>query len=856
MASKTNDTAPAGSNDSGKPHVHDGSLVPGSMFAELPAADLRAVPALDAAQLLRAAESNDGDVEELLGQERALDAIRLGMGVDAPGYNVFVTGLRTRYERESILKMVREKAAMMPTPGDWIYVNNFRDREMPIAIYLPAGRGVELRRAMDELVKFILDQLPKAFRREDFDQERAALREKYNKRAQELFGGLETQARQRGFAIQGMPSGQLLFIPLIDGKTPESPETLAKAIQEKSPEEREALSKAEGELRDLMGSMMLRQQEMMRELVADIRTVERSFAARLITPAVEELKRRFNIPGVTEYLDQVAEHMLSHLDAFREAAEQQPGGEQPGPRRREVEESARWSEYQVNVVVDNSGLKGAPVVSEDAPTHRNLFGTIERWLDPTGRSGTNFTHIIGGSFLKSHGGFLVFVLEDAVVEPGVWKTLKRSLKSGQMTPETFEPFPFFSVTGVKPEPIEIHNKVIVLGGQYLYNALYFYDAEFSDLFKIKAEMRPAVDADASASAHYAARVGAISRRENLPPFDASALARIVEFGMRIAGDRTRVSAMLEPIDDLVRESAYFARAANASKVEAEHVERALDSRRLRRDFIEEELRRLIARGTLVVETEGSHVGQINGLAVLDVGGYAFGRPSRVTATVSLGQAGLINIEREARLSGSTHDKGIMILSGFLRSRFGQKHPVAMTASICFEQSYSGIDGDSASSTELYALLSALSGVPIRQDLAVTGSVDQYGNVQAIGGVNEKVEGFYRVCKAIGITRTQGVMVPRSNVENLMLEPETVAAVERGDFHIYPIETIDQGIELLTGVRAGSLEQPGTISYLVDRRLLEMSEALRERPGGETRIIHEESAAPPAPKPPGPPEPPR
>jgi predicted ATP-dependent protease len=814
---------------------------------ELGAAELKTRVPLDASALERAA-ANDGAVE-LFGQGRALDAIRLAIGIDAPGYNVFVSGVRSRQERESVMRILSEKAATMPTPGDWVYVNNFRNPESPVAIYLRPGQGVELRARMTELVGFVLDQLPKAFRREDFDQERAALRDKYNKRAQELFGNLETRARERGFAIQSAPSGQVIFIPLIDGKMPESPDALSKEMAAKTDAEREQMAKAQGELQDELATLTLRQQEMMRELIDDIRAIERAFAARLITPMIEELKHHFNNPAVAAYLDQVAQHMLGNLDRFREQPAEQ------GPKPPAVEDGARWSDYQVNVMVDNSATRGAPVVLEDAPTYRNLFGTIERWIDPLGRSGTNFTRIIGGSFLKSHGGFLVLDLEDAVVEPGVWKTLKRSLKSGRMTLETFEPIPFFSVSGLKPEPIEIHNKLVTLGGAYLYNLLYFYDVDFSDLFKVKAEMRPSVAADGAAAGHYAARVGALARRENLPPFEAGALAKIVEFGMRLAGDRSRVLAMLEPIDDLARESAYYARNESAQRVNAAHVERALSERMLRLNFIEEEIRRLIAEGTLIVNIRGTSVGQINGLAVLDVGGYSFGRPSRVTATVALGQAGVINIEREARMSGSTHDKGIMILSGFLRARFGQQHPIAMTASICFEQSYSGIDGDSASSTELYALMSALSGVPLRQDLAVTGSVDQYGTVQAIGGVNQKVEGFYRVCKAIGLTGTQGVLVPRTNVANLMLDSETTGAIERGEFHIYPIDTIDRGIETLTGVRAGTIDQPGTINYLVDQRLKRMDEMLRDRHAIETRVVQEPAPAAPAPKPPAPPEPP-
>ena len=828
--------------------------LPAPPAVELPPSELRGAPPLTSDELLAASKNGLGS-EELLGQGRAFNAIRMAIGIGGPGYNVFVSGARSREERESVMKLLREKAAAMPTPGDWVYVHNFRTPEAPCALYLKTGEGRKLRDKMSELVASIIEQLPKAFRRDDFDQERSGLREKYNKRAQELFGGLEQKARERGFAIQTTPNGQVIFIPLIEGKMPESPEALNKAMQEKTDEQREVLTKAQVTLQEEFGSVVLKQQELMRELIEDIRTIERSFAARLVNPLIVEIKSQFENATVVGYLDRVGEHMLDNLDRFREteARQQQPGipGMPQGP-----EDGRNWFEYQVNVMVDNSETKGAPVINEDAPTYRNLFGTIERWVDPLGRSGTNFTRIISGSYIKSHGGFLVIDMEDAVIEPGVWKALKRSLKSGRVTVETFEPFPFFSVSGLRPESIEVRNKVLVLGGAYLYNTLYFYDPDFPELFKVKAEIRSIVSADKTAAAKYAARIGELVRRENLPPFEGDALARIVQFGMRLAGDRARMLAVMEPIDDLARESAYFAISEGAKTVAAAHVERALRERMLRLNYIEEEIRRLIANGTLVVHLEGASVGQINGLAVIDVGGYAFGRPSRITATVALGQAGLINIEREARLSGSTHDKGMAILSGFLRNRFGQKHPMAMSASICFEQSYSGIDGDSASSTEIYALLSALSGVPIRQNLAVTGSVDQYGDVQAIGGANEKIEGYYRVCKAAGLSGSQGVLVPRANVANLMLDPEIVDAVARGVFHIYPVDKIDHGIEILTGVRAGSLEEPGTINYLVDQRLQRISNTLRDRGDRETRIVHDNPPTPPAPKPPEPPEPPR
>jgi predicted ATP-dependent protease len=830
------------------------ALLPAPSHPELSASDLRYGCALEPDELVRIAAQ--GDSGELLGQARAFDAIRLALGVVAPGYNVYVSGLRTREGRGSILRLLQEKAASMPTPGDWVYVNNFHSPEAPVAIYLAPGQGIELRNRMRELIAFVLDQLPKAFRREDFDQERATLREKYNKRAQELFGGFETRARERGFAVRGTPNGQLLFVPLIKGKPPESPEELQREMQAMSEAEREKLAAAQNELQGELATVMMRQQEITRELIEDIRAIERAFAAHMITPAITSLKQFFNNDPVAKYLDEIADHILNHLERFREPAGE-PGaeGEAAAPIQHRPE-TTRFAEYQVNVLVDNSGLKGAPVISEDAPTYRNLFGTIERVVDPLGRATTDFSRITAGSFVKAHGGFLLFDLEDAAAEPGVWKSLKRSLKTGRMTLETLEPIPFLFGSGLKPEAIDVNNKVVVLGGAYLYNLLYFYDPEFAELFKVKAEIRPVVDAEEAATRHYAGRIGAVVRREKLLPFDGIALCRMVEYGMRLAGDRDRVASAMEPIDDLAREAVFFARTEGAQLVTPQHVDRALHERILRLNYIEEEIRRLIANGTIIVHLDGRAVGQINGLAVLDVGGYAFGRPSRVTTTVAVGQAGLINIEREAHLSGATHDKGVMILSGFLRNRFGQDRPLALSASICFEQSYSGIDGDSASSTELYALLSALSGVPIRQDLAVTGSVDQFGTVQAIGGANEKIEGFFRVCKAVGLTGRQGVLVPRANLRNLMLDLEVVGAVERGEFHIYPVDDIGHGIELLTGCRAGAPTEPGTIFHRVAEHLQAMGEKLRAMGPTETRVIHESQSAPPAPAPPAPPQPPR
>jgi predicted ATP-dependent protease len=826
---------------------------PAEPLAELTARELVPQLPVDASELERLARA--GEDAELFGQQRAIEAIKLATGIDAAGYNLYVCGLRTKAERELVMRLLRAQAEAMPVPGDWIYVNNFRNPQTPVAIYLKAGQGRELREHMAELVNYVRTQLPKAFRQEDFEQERVTLREKYNQRVHELFGRLEAKARELGFAIHSAPGGQIIFLPLFDGKPPESPEDLTLKMNALSEEERSRLTQAQSELQQETADLVRRQQEMMRDLFKDIQEVERKVAGRLITPAIEAIKSRFDNPAVGAYVEQVAEHMLAHLDKFRERGPEGETQSEVPPWLGVGRERSDFVEYEVNVIVDNSSLSGAPVVYEPAPTHRNLFGTIERWIDPFGRVGSSFTRIISGSYLRAHGGFLAIDIEEAVIEPGVWQTLKRSLKTGLVMPETFEPIPFLATSGLRPEPLEIRTKVVLLGSARLFDLLAFYDPDFTSLFKIRAEIRPVSDATSDAARHYAARVASLVEREKLKPFDGEALARVVQFGVRLAGEQGRVLTVMEPIDDLVREAVYFAQQEGSARVSAALVERALSERVLRLNYIEEEIRRLIAKRTLVVELEGSRVGQVNGLAVLEVGGYSFGRPSRVTATVALGQAGVINIEREARLSGSIHDKGVMILAGFLRSRFGQEHALAISASICFEQSYSGVEGDSASSTELYALLSALSGVPIRQDLAVTGSVDQFGRVQAVGGINEKIEGMYRVCKTIGLTGTQGVLIPKANVKNLALDREVVDAVARGEFHIYRIDHIDQGISLLTGVRAGSIDEEGSINYLVAQRLRAMAEAQRSRGQSETRVVHEIEPPPAAPKPPGPPEPP-
>jgi ATP-dependent Lon protease len=456
-----------------------------------------------------------------------------------------------------------------------------------------------------------------------------------------------------------------------------------------------------------------------------------------------------------------------------------------------------------------------------------MFGTIERVVDRFGRVVTNFTRIKSGSFLRAHGGYLIFSLDDALTEPAVWKVLKRTLRSGRIEMETYEPFAIFSASGLRPEPVKVNTKVIVVGSAFLYHLLYNWDDEFREIFKVRADFNPVMERDQKHQIAYAQWVGSLCNEEGLPHFDQSGVERLIEYGARQAGDRDKVLASYAEVADLVREAAFWARREDRQLVSARHVEQSLQSRVFRSNRIEEQIREMIANGTLLVDTKGKKVGQVNGLSVIDIGGYAFGRPSRVTASVSMGQAGIVNIERESHLSGSIHDKGVLILAGYLRNRFGQNQPLALSASLCFEQSYSGVEGDSASSTELYVLLSRLANVALRQDIAVTGSVNQWGEVQAIGAVNEKIEGFYDVCRVVELTGEQGVLIPESNIRHLVLRSDVIEAVAEGKFHIYPVRTIDEGLVILTGMRADGGADETNINHAVSKRLKELALGLKE-----------------------------
>jgi predicted ATP-dependent protease len=780
--------------------------------------EITAAQAYRRADLSALAFTTTADLEPLttmVGQERAVQALHMGLGMPQQGYNIFVSGLAGSGARTQIEALLRERAAALPTPGDWVYVHNFRASDQPQALALEPGQGQRLRQDMERLVAHLRETLPKAFRQEVFEKEQRELGEKYEREIRQMQEAFSRMARDNGFGIQADASGNIAFIPRQDDRpmTPEEVEGL-------SEEQRQDLDRRQSLVLQEFRSVMQRQRQLMQQLAAEIREVERNFSVMLIAPLLAELKQRHSQEQVQRYFDAVQEHMLAHLDLFKEGGPQAPAGAPPflpPPNEREL-----FLEYSVNVIVDNSEVQGAPVIIEDIPSYKNLFGTIDRVVDPHGRVVTNFSRIKAGSLLRANGGYVLLNLEDALTEPMVWKTLKRTLQSNRIQIETYDPFAFFTVSSLQPEPIPIQTKMVVMGQHWLYYLLYFNDPDFAQIFKVRADFGEDMDNSAAHQASYAYFIAGLCRQEGLRHFDRSGVEAVLEYGMRSVADQQKLVSQLGLLADVVREASYAAGQGGADVVSRVHVEQALQARIFRANRSEERLQEFIQSGAILLDTAGSHVGQINGLSVLQLGDYSFGRPARVTATTSMGTSGIVNIEREAKLSGSTHDKGVLILSGYLRQMYAQDKPLTLSASLCFEQSYSGIDGDSASSTELYALLSRLANLPLRQDLAVTGSVNQWGEVQAIGGVNEKIEGFFDVCVQRGLTGQQGVLVPQANVRNLMLRHDVVEAIQQGRFHVYPVTHVDQGLTLLTGVPAGDTTTEGTVHCMVNARLQQLA----------------------------------
>lgn len=783
--------------------------------------------------------------EEIIGQERALEAIRVGLDIGSIGYNIFVTGLAGTGRFTTIKSVLKGLEVKGKIPNDICYVNNFKNPDMPHMLSLPAGQGNAFKKEMETLIESLKKKIPLIFENETYLNKKKELVERFRNKQAEMFREFEKKVNREGFAlvqIQMGPYSRPGIFPLIEGNPVNIEQLETMAEEDKfSREELGRIKEKQNELINELEIIFKETRKSEKEIKQELSALDNEVISPVVKDSIDDIKEKFNYEKIHLYLDEVQEHILSNLHRFREK-EETPSPIIPGLVIPPTADT--FTEYEVNVLVDNSQTKGSPIIVETTPNYRNLFGTIERVVDRSGIWKTDFTHIKAGSFLRANGGYLIFNALDALLEPWVWPALKRTLKNQVIEIQTYDPFYFFSTSALKPEPIECNTKVIMIGDTNIYYLLYNLDDDFKKIFKIKADFDSVMNKDDDKILQYSSFIKKICDEEKLRPFDKKGVSAVVEYGVRLAGRQKKLSTRFNLIADLLREANYWAIKDGSDVVTEKHVDTAIEKKIYRVNLIEEKIQEMIDDGTILIDSDGMVVGQVNGLSVYNLGDYMFGKPSRITAKTSLGKAGIINIEREAELSGPIHNKGVYILSGYLRSKYAQDKPLTISASICFEQSYSGVEGDSASSTELYALLSSLSGLPLRQDIAVTGSVNQKGEIQPIGGVNEKIEGFFDVCKAKGLTGKQGVMIPYQNIGDLMLRKDIVQTVKEGRFHIYPVKTIDQGIEILTGVEAGErLEdgkfKEGTVNYLVDQKLRELGMKIKEFEGGTAEEVKEE-----------------
>ena len=770
-------------------------------------------------------------LKEIIGQKRGVEALQFAIHMDKPDYNVFVTGVAGTGRLATVKTLLKKITRKDGVPDDLCYVNNFQNPEAPILLRLKGGTGAEFKKDIQSFVDTLKKQIPQLFESQEYINVKKEIMETYEERGKSFFKELDKKVKEEGFALVDVQMGPIKrpeVVPLVDGQ----PMTIdqVEALVEKGrfpKEEFEAMKQKHSKLREQIDQIFLELRDLQKEVQEKIEKMDRVMFMKNASEIMAPLLKKYKSDKVRKYLEAMLEDMADNLHIFR--TQQQPPG-MPGMMPA-MPQPDPFQPYQVNLIVDNSEQKGPPIIIESYPTYRNLFGSIERVVDRTGVWRTDFSKIKAGSLIKANGGYLVINLLDAITEPGVWQGLKRALKSRRLEIQTYDPFYLFTTTGLKPEPIDLDVKVVVISDYYLYYLLNYYDEEVRKIFKVRADFDTAMDKTDESIKQFAAFIKRKTDEDKLRPFDRTGVAALVEHAVRMTGRQEKISTSFPDITDLIREADFYAAQDNSPVIKESHVDKAIDARIFRSNMVEEHIQEMIDRGTLLIDVDGAVVGQVNGLAVYQLGDYTFGKPTRITASTSMGRAGIINIEREADLSGATHNKGVLIMAGYLRKKYAQDKPLTMSASIAFEQSYSGVDGDSASSTEVYALLSSLSGVPIKQSIAVTGSVNQKGEIQAIGGVNEKIEGFYDCCKRLGLTGTQGVIIPEANVKDLMLRKDVVEAVKKGKFHIYPVKTIDEGIEILTDVKAGELQEDGTypkgtINFLVDQKLRELAEGLK------------------------------
>ena len=762
------------------------------------------------------------DISESVGQERALEAIRFGISIPRLGFNLFLMGPAGTGKHSTVRDILAKRATAEATPDEWCYVNNFEHPETPRALKLPPGAGSRLRDDMDHLLQTLRTAVPAAFETENYRARKQALEQEVKAKQEKELERLQQEAAQNGVALLKLPSG-LAFAPARNGEvlSPDEFEQLPEAERQKT---HAAVSNLEEKLQSVLRQLQRYEQEGREKL----RELDHSVAAFAIAHLIEEVRQRYlDLAEVVSYLSDVQNDVIQNVDEFLTRPEHPLAALMGITLPSETKGSAFFRRYRVNVLTDHKGKQGAPVVYEDHPTYQNLIGSVE-YVAQLGALTTDFNLIRPGALHKANGGYLVLDAHKLLLQPYAWEALKRCLHSSQIRIESLgQMLSLVSTVSLEPQPIPLNVKVILLGERFLYYLLSAFDSELSDLFKVAADFEEYLDRGEEKDLLYARTIAKLVREENLLPVNAGGVARLIEQSSRLAGDSKKLLVHRRTLNDLLREADFRARERKERAISAESVQQAIDAQIRRSDRIRERFQEQILQGTVLIDTKGEQVGQVNGLSVIDLGQFAFGHPSRITARVRMGKGEVIDIEREVELSGPIHSKGVLILSGFLAGRYVVDQPLSLSATLVFEQSYAAVEGDSASSVELYALLSALSELPIRQSLAVTGSVNQQGRIQAIGGVNEKIEGFFDLCNARGLSGNQGVIIPASNVRHLMLRRDVVDAVRTGKFLIYAVETIDQGIELLTGVSAGEADSSGkfpegSVNQKVEARLLEFA----------------------------------
>jgi lon-related putative ATP-dependent protease len=796
------------------------------------------------------------DVPGIIGQERAEEAVRFAIGIRRYGYNLYALGTSGMGKHGFVRAFLERRAASEKAPSDWCYVHDFADPRRPRALRLPPGRAPLLREDLQRFVEELRVAIPAVFESEDYRTRKKLLEGQLSEESEKAFNAIEERARARGVAIVKTPAG-VGMAPLRHGEViePEEFQKLPAREQERFKAEMVAVQQ---ELQDAVGALP-REARRHRD---EMRRLDRLVTASATGQLVDEMRTRWaDVPAVLEYLADVEKDVVDNAEDFLPPAEGASAVKALLGGRGEKRPSRR---YQVNVLVTRTSETGAPVMYEDHPTHTNLVGRVE-YVAELGNLVTDFTLIQAGALHRANGGYLIVDARRLLLQPLAWDELKRALRSKVIRIESIgQALSLTTTASLEPEPIPLEVKVVLLGERYLYYLLSQLDPEFPELFKVAADFEEEIERTVEGEQLYARLLGTFARREGLRPLDRGAVARAIEQASRRAADAERLQVHAETVADLLREADHLAGEAGAGVVRADHVQAALDAQVRRASRVRERIQEDIRRGTLLLATRGEAVGQVNGLSVLQLGGYAFGRPSRITARVRLGSGSVVDIEKEVALGGPLHSKGVLILSGFLGQRFASERPLSLAASLVFEQSYSGVEGDSASCAELVALLSALGEVPVRQGRAVTGSVNQHGQVQPIGGVNEKIEGFFDVCRAAGLTGDQGVLIPASNTKHLMLRADVVEAAEKGLFHVWPVRTVDEAVELLTDVPAGERGADGrypegTVNRRVDDRLAAFAEKARSFGKGAAAATNEGKAAeapkPPEPKPPEPPPPP-